>query len=138
MADSGSQAAARGGSSKKLRFSVTDNIWLLREVVIKNPYEDSARWGLITDALNRASGTEEQYSEREVLLQEVADLVRSFPPAKKNKQSQNAAKATATMQLDGAAETWAAAEAEMDFLGWPERVTWMVRRRRDVAASSAA
>lgn len=58
----------------------------------------------------RTSGTEEQYSEKEVRLQEVADLAQSFSPAKKNKQSQNAAKATATMQLDGAAETWVAAE----------------------------
>ncbi|CAN8021589.1 unnamed protein product [Ixodes persulcatus] len=58
-------------------------------------------------------------SEKEVLLQEVADLVRSFPPAKKTKQSQNAAKATATMRRDGAVETWAAAE---DITDTPEEI----------------
>ncbi|KAG0445580.1 hypothetical protein HPB47_013694 [Ixodes persulcatus] len=133
MADGGSQSVARGGSNKKLRFLVTDDIWLLREVVSKNPYEDSARWGPITDALNRASGTEEQYSEKEVLLQEVADLVRSFPPAKKTKQTQNAAKATATMRRDGAAETWAAAEEMSSRVQNLKRVCWNheIRQRFD-------
>ncbi|XP_040068622.1 uncharacterized protein LOC8033287 [Ixodes scapularis] len=49
-------APGRGGPNKKLRFTVQEDIWLLREIVSVNPYEESARWIAICDTLNRVSG----------------------------------------------------------------------------------
>ncbi|CAN7941985.1 unnamed protein product [Ixodes hexagonus] len=133
------QSTARGGPHKKLRFTFQEDLWLLREVLGSNPYEDSARWTLITDALNRVSGqtftsravrerterllslfrqqdtaslrkseTEEQYEEKEILLQDIVDLVRSFPPAKKKQVS---GKATANQQRDNAMQALAASQS---------------------------
>ncbi|KAJ9595069.1 hypothetical protein L9F63_013634 [Diploptera punctata] len=93
----------------RLRFSIFDDLCLLREIVNVNPYEDNRRWDQVcktvvnftgknfsirslkehtthllklwhnADKANiRKSGSEEQYREKEQLLQEVNNLVREF------------------------------------------------------------
>ncbi|KAG0423622.1 hypothetical protein HPB47_000605 [Ixodes persulcatus] len=49
------------------RFTVADDILLLQEVAPTNPFEDHDR-----------SDTEEQYSEKEHLLQEINNMAREF------------------------------------------------------------
>ncbi|KAG0443423.1 hypothetical protein HPB47_014935 [Ixodes persulcatus] len=61
MSDASHVPAARS------RFTVADDILLLQEVAATNPFEDHDR-----------SGTEEQYSEKEHLLQEINDMAREF------------------------------------------------------------
>ncbi|CAN7982952.1 unnamed protein product, partial [Ixodes hexagonus] len=93
--------------ASRRRFTVGDDILLLREVVALNPFADPARWTTLIENLNaatgkaytvraarercdlllghfrredrtnlRKSGTEEQYSEKEHLLQEISDMAR--------------------------------------------------------------
>lgn len=62
MADSGAATAA--SACKKMRFSISDDLLLLREVVATNPYEDPSRWKDITSRVNEASGR--TYSVRAV------------------------------------------------------------------------
>ncbi|CAN7974785.1 hypothetical protein HPB47_019396 [Ixodes persulcatus] len=101
-------AAAAAAASSRLRFSAQDDISLLQEVHALNPFEDPTRWAQIANHLlsatgksfsaravrdrldlllaqfaaedhaNLRSGTEEQYSEKEHLLQEIADLTGEF------------------------------------------------------------
>ncbi|XP_020282521.1 chromatin assembly factor 1 subunit A-like [Pseudomyrmex gracilis] len=94
---------------ERLRFTILDDLILLREVSEQNPYEESERWKTVTErvvnatqknfslrcvkdhvdhllkiwtregrAHLRKSGTEEQYNEKERLLQQVQDLQREF------------------------------------------------------------
>ncbi|XP_069693831.1 uncharacterized protein [Periplaneta americana] len=93
----------------RLRFTISDDICLLREVLAVNPYEDSSRWSDIHNKIRegtgkdfclrtvkdhvqhlvqlwkkedkanlRKSGTEEQYGEKEQLLQQITDMARDF------------------------------------------------------------
>lgn len=94
---------------ERLRFTILEDLILLREVLRQNPYEQSNRWKAVAEhvvnatqknfslrcvkehvdhllkiwaredhAHLRKSGTEEQYNEKERLLQQVQDLQREF------------------------------------------------------------
>ncbi|KAL0112889.1 hypothetical protein PUN28_012266 [Cardiocondyla obscurior] len=94
---------------ERLRFTILDDLVLLREVAKLNPYEESDRWKTVAErvvnatqknfslrcvkehvdhllkiwaregrAHFRKSGTEEQYNEKEGLLQQVQDLQKEF------------------------------------------------------------
>lgn len=94
---------------ERLRFTILEDLILLREVLRQNPYEESDRWKAVAEhvvnatqknfslrcvkehvdhllkiwareghAHLRKSGTEEQYNEKERLLQQVQDLQREF------------------------------------------------------------
>jgi len=94
---------------ERLRFTILDDLILLREVSRQNPYEESDRWKSVAERVVNAtqknfslrcvkehvdhllkiwaregrthlrkSGTEEQYNEKEGLLQQVQDLQREF------------------------------------------------------------
>ncbi|XP_011632549.1 uncharacterized protein LOC105424156 [Pogonomyrmex barbatus] len=100
---------------ERLRFTILDDLILLREVSKQNPYEESDRWKTVAErvvtatqknfslrcvkehvdhllkiwaregrAHLRKSGTEEQYNEKEGLLQQVQDLQREFRRSGKN------------------------------------------------------
>ncbi|KAL6449411.1 hypothetical protein ACFW04_000768 [Cataglyphis niger] len=104
---------------ERLRFTILEDLILLREVLRQNPYEESDRWKVVTDhvvnatrknfslrcvkehvdhllkiwareghAYLRKSGTEEQYNEKEQLLQQVQDLQREFRCFSKNFNTQ--------------------------------------------------
>ncbi|XP_012231480.1 putative uncharacterized protein DDB_G0271982 [Linepithema humile] len=94
---------------ERLRFTILDDLILLREVSGQNPYEESDRWKIVAERVANAtqknfslrcvkehvdhllkiwtregrahlrkSGTEEQYNEKERLLQIVQDLQKEF------------------------------------------------------------
>ncbi|XP_029162451.1 uncharacterized protein LOC114939348 [Nylanderia fulva] len=94
---------------ERLRFTILEDLILLREVLRQNPYEESDRWKAVAQHVVNAtqknfslrcvkehvdhllkiwsreghthlrkSGTEEQYNEKERLLQQVQDLQREF------------------------------------------------------------
>ncbi|EZA53146.1 hypothetical protein DMN91_004509 [Ooceraea biroi] len=100
---------------ERLRFTILDDLILLREVSRQNPYEESDRWKTVAErvvnatqknfslrcvkehvdhllkiwtregrAHLRKSGTEEQYNEKEQLLQQVQDLQREFRRSSKS------------------------------------------------------
>ncbi|KAH0950230.1 hypothetical protein HN011_009164 [Eciton burchellii] len=100
---------------ERLRFTILDDLILLREVSEQNPYEESDRWKSVAErvvnatqknfslrcvkehvdhllkiwaregrAHLRKSGTEEQYNEKEQLLQQVQDLQREFRRSNKS------------------------------------------------------
>ncbi|KAL3196269.1 hypothetical protein MRX96_053981 [Rhipicephalus microplus] len=65
--------------SGRKRFSLSDDIALVKEVLYVNPFLDPARWLKIADRLSEvlgSSGTEEEQSELEDLLQQAADIAR--------------------------------------------------------------
>ncbi|KAG0416161.1 hypothetical protein HPB47_006671 [Ixodes persulcatus] len=118
------------------RFTIVEDIFLLREVLAVNPFGNSSRWD--TGAANRnealgrnfsvrgvrdhcdlllglfkrddrtnlrKSGTEEQYTEKEQLLQDVADLAREFyykvkPVPRKATATEEDATTTSTATLE--------------------------------------
>ncbi|CAH1111658.1 unnamed protein product [Psylliodes chrysocephalus] len=94
---------------KRQHFSISEDLYLLREVVGLNPFEDKLRWQIILSKMVshtqksftlrtikdhvdhliklfqkedrnklRRSGTEEEYFEKEQLLQNIVDLMREF------------------------------------------------------------
>lgn len=113
---------------ERLRFTILDDLILLREVSGQNPYEESDRWKTVAERVVREtqknfslrcvkehvdhllkiwaregrthlrkSGTEEQYNEKERLLQQVQDLQREFRRTSKGVNS-NAHKSGAQMR----------------------------------------
>ncbi|XP_071557966.1 uncharacterized protein [Temnothorax nylanderi] len=104
---------------ERLRFTILDDLILLREVSEQNPYEESDRWKAVAErvvsatqknfslrcvkehvdhllkiwaregrAHLRKSGTEEQYNEKEGLLQQVQDLQKEFRRSGKGSNAQ--------------------------------------------------
>ncbi|XP_011863229.1 PREDICTED: uncharacterized protein LOC105559497 [Vollenhovia emeryi] len=104
---------------ERLRFTILDDLILLREVSRLNPYEESDRWKAVAErvvsatqknfslrcvkehvdhllkiwaregrAHLRKSGTEEQYNEKEGLLQQIQDLQREFRRSGKGSNAQ--------------------------------------------------
>ncbi|EFN61609.1 hypothetical protein EAG_05913 [Camponotus floridanus] len=104
---------------ERLRFTILEDLILLREVLRQNPYEESDRWKAVAEyvvnatqknfslrcikehvdhllkiwareghAHLRKSGTEEQYNEKERLLQQVQDLQREFRCSNKSTNAQ--------------------------------------------------
>ncbi|CAN7990927.1 unnamed protein product [Ixodes hexagonus] len=96
-------------ASSRKRFTVIEDLCLLREIVGRNPFAAPERWPEILNSLVaasgrdftmraireradlllgyfrqqdtvqlRRSGTEEQYTEKDQLLQEISDLAREF------------------------------------------------------------
>lgn len=113
--------ATAGSMAKpeRLRFTILEDLILLREVLRQNPYEESDRWKAVAEyvvnatqknfslrcikehvdhllkiwareghAHLRKSGTEEQYNEKERLLQQVQDLQREFRCSNKSTNAQ--------------------------------------------------
>ncbi|EFN86835.1 uncharacterized protein LOC105181052 [Harpegnathos saltator] len=103
---------------ERLRFTILDDLILLREVSGQNPYEESDRWKIVAERVVKAtqknfslrcvkehvdhllkiwaregrahlrkSGTEEQYNEKEQLLQQVQDLQKEFRRTSKSGNS---------------------------------------------------
>ncbi|KAF5271898.1 hypothetical protein FQR65_LT17532 [Abscondita terminalis] len=118
-------------TKERLRFTMSDDLYLLREVLAINPYEDSIGWKNVLAAVIkgtsktftlravkehlqyilmlwakedrdniRKSGTEEEYNEKEVLLQQVTDLSREFRGRSKTNLTPN--KITRDVQSIGA------------------------------------
>ncbi|KAK8786821.1 hypothetical protein V5799_023403 [Amblyomma americanum] len=111
---------AQKNSAPCLRFTFADDLALLREVNAQNPLKDAAQWKNILRNLNftcgkpftaralrgrldllgqfiandrtnlRKSGTEEEYEEKEKLLQ-ISDLAREFGYKCKSRKAQAAA-----------------------------------------------
>ncbi|XP_032681627.1 uncharacterized protein LOC116849023 [Odontomachus brunneus] len=108
---------------ERLRFTILDDLILLREVSGQNPYEESDRWKIVAERVVKAtqknfslrcvkehvdhllkiwakegrthlrkSGTEEQYNEKEQLLQQVQDLQKEFRRTSKAINTSNAQK----------------------------------------------
>ncbi|XP_012536304.1 stress response protein NST1 [Monomorium pharaonis] len=106
---------------ERLRFTILDDLILLREVSQQNPYEESDRWKIVAervvsatqknfslrcvkehvdhllkiwaregraDLRNCRPGTEQQYNEKEELLQQVQDLQREFRRTSKGSNAQ--------------------------------------------------
>ncbi|KAG0433853.1 hypothetical protein HPB47_019540 [Ixodes persulcatus] len=118
------------------RFTIIEDILLLREVLAVNPFVNSSRWDTVAANLHQAlgrnfsvrgvrdrcdlllglfkrddrtnlrkSGTEEQYTEKEQLLQDVADLAREFcykvkPVLRKATATEEGATTTSTATLE--------------------------------------
>ncbi|KAM7314698.1 hypothetical protein ISCGN_004482 [Ixodes scapularis] len=123
------------------RFTIIEDILLLREVLAVNPFVNSSRWDTVAANLNEAlgrnfsvrgvrdrcdlllglfkrddrtnlrkSGTEEQYTEKEQLLQDVADLACEFcykvkPVLRKATATEEGATTTSTAALERATAT---------------------------------
>ncbi|EGI70205.1 PREDICTED: stress response protein NST1-like [Acromyrmex echinatior] len=104
---------------ERLRFTILDDLILLREVSRQNPYEESDRWKTVAERVVNAtqknfslrcvkehvdhllkiwtregrahlkkSGTEEQYNEKEGLLQQIQDLQKEFRRSGKGSNTQ--------------------------------------------------
>ncbi|CAN7940555.1 unnamed protein product [Ixodes pacificus] len=129
----------------RLRFTVDEDLCLLREVRAVNPFASPERWTLVyTDLLValtrvftirairdrvdlqlgyfrqqdtanlRKSGTEEQYEEKDRLLQEISDLAREFgyrPKTAPRKGGSGAAACKRRPQSSAAAQERAAKAA---------------------------
>ncbi|CAC5410691.1 unnamed protein product [Mytilus coruscus] len=74
-------ASCTPARKKQARFSVADDIKLLREVTLDNPFRYKGKWIEIGEKLSTTtflidgSGINEEYSERESLLEEVIGLM---------------------------------------------------------------
>ncbi|CAN7950111.1 unnamed protein product, partial [Ixodes hexagonus] len=137
-------------------FTIADDLALLREVLLNNPFRDPLQWNSITTQLHgctgkmftvravrerldlllaqyaaddrtnlRKSGTEEEYNEREHMLQELLDLAREFgykvraprrgngaaaaPARERSTPAPTSSRNSATAARDAAAEAYAAA-----------------------------
>ncbi|KYN04997.1 hypothetical protein ALC62_04111 [Cyphomyrmex costatus] len=104
---------------ERLRFTILDDLILLREVSRQNPYEEGDRWKTVAERVVNAtqknfslrcvkehvdhllkiwaregraylkkSGTEEQYNEKEGLLQQIQDLQKEFRRSGKGSNAQ--------------------------------------------------
>ncbi|KAH6922064.1 hypothetical protein HPB50_008530 [Hyalomma asiaticum] len=71
---------ASKASSRHLYFSIAYDLALLREVNAHNTFQDPSR-----------SGTEEEYGEKERLLQEICSLAKDFGYKIKNRKAQSSA-----------------------------------------------
>ncbi|CAN7977488.1 unnamed protein product [Ixodes persulcatus] len=156
-------ASKASGSGVRVRFTIADDLALLREVLLANPFRDPQQWNHITTQLQgstqkmftvravrercdlllaqyasddrtnlRKSGTEEEYSEREHLLQELLDLAREFgyrfkaprkgngaaaTPARERSMTPAAARSSAAAARDSAADVLVAPGNTADFSG---------------------
>ncbi|KAG0417119.1 hypothetical protein HPB47_005864 [Ixodes persulcatus] len=101
------------------RFTILEDILLSREVLAVNPFVNSSRWNTVAANLNEAMGSNfsvrrvrdrcdlllEQYTEKEQLLQDVADLARKFgykvkPVLRKATATEEGATTTSTATLE--------------------------------------
>ncbi|XP_077565078.1 uncharacterized protein LOC144180644 [Haemaphysalis longicornis] len=116
-------------TKRRKRFRVDEDIALLKEVLVANPFEQPQRWDEVlanveylaarpltirairerldlligyfrrNDRVNlRKSGTEEQYGEKERLLQDVSDLAREFSYAPRTMPRTQPRRGNATAQ----------------------------------------
>ncbi|XP_064474065.1 uncharacterized protein LOC135388433 [Ornithodoros turicata] len=137
------------------RFTTADDLYLLREVVFLNPFENGASWTDVVRALNlvtgktftvrgarertallmslfkkqdrinlRKSGTEEQFEEKERLLQEVVDLQKEFGerPIVKHTKAAATAQATRTRNEALSCLLHQRREGELSEGGTPEKI----------------
>ncbi|KAL3202422.1 hypothetical protein MRX96_053385 [Rhipicephalus microplus] len=113
------------------RFTLSDDIALVKEVLYVNPFLDPERWLKIADRLSEVlggSGTEEEQSELENLLQQAADIARECgytpPPStarqlaerddiKKRATRNSVARPPAKRRVDNREEDALAAYAEL-------------------------
>ncbi|KAH7971957.1 hypothetical protein HPB52_004488 [Rhipicephalus sanguineus] len=103
--------AASKASTGRLYFSITYDLALLREVNAHNPFQDPSRWeGIVKNmnfALGKVSGTEEEYEEKERLLQEICSLAKDFGYKVKSRKAQSSVgqRVSAAVTRDTAAAT---------------------------------
>ncbi|CAL1684671.1 unnamed protein product [Lasius platythorax] len=123
-------------AKERLRFTILEDLILLREVLQQNPYQESDRWKAVAEhvvnatqknfslrcvkehvdhllkiwareghAHFRKSGTEEQYNEKERLLQQVQDLQREFRCSSKSINAQKSRMQTREVTLENISDT---------------------------------
>ncbi|KAH7975094.1 hypothetical protein HPB49_023528 [Dermacentor silvarum] len=98
----------------RVRFTSEDDLNLLKEVFAENPFEQTSRWSTIGTNVGDAvvpaktfrvalSGTDEQYSEKTHLLQEIWDMAKIYGYGMKRRPQAAARQAAAALRDSAAA-----------------------------------